>query len=82
MKTLKIDHMSHRGEGVAVDRGEKFFVPFALTGETVSARVEGHYAELIDILAPSPQRIPAICSFYGQCGGCAVQTLKSETYAA
>lgn len=82
MTTLKIDHMSHRGEGVAVDRGEKIFIPFALTGETVSARVEGHYAELIDILAPSPQRIPAICSFYGQCGGCAVQTLKSESYAA
>ena len=82
MKTLKIDHMSHRGEGVAVDKGEKIFIPFALTGETVSARVEGHYAELIDILAPSPQRIPAICSFYGQCGGCAVQTLKSESYAA
>mgnify|MGYP006275398151 FL=1 len=82
MKTLKIDHMSPRGEGVAIECGEKIFVPFALTGETVSVRIEGHYAELIDILAPSPQRVQAICRFYGQCGGCAVQTLTDGAYAA
>jgi len=82
MKTLKIDRIGNLGEGVAIDEGEKIFVPFALTGETVLARVEGSYAELIDILEPSPQRIPPICAFYGQCGGCAVQTLNDESYAA
>ena len=33
-------------------------------------------------MKPSPDRIPPFCKYYGECGGCAVQTLKQDAYLA
>ena len=57
------------------------FVPFALPGETVSVRVteqkRGHLrAGLVEVLHPSPERIPPKCRHFGVCGGCAYQQLS------
>jgi 23S rRNA (uracil1939-C5)-methyltransferase len=64
--------------------GRAVFIPFALPGETVRARVveekRGHLrAELIEVLIPSPSRITPKCKHFGQCGGCHYQVLP---YAA
>lgn len=58
--------------------GRAVFVPLALPGETVRLRLveekRGHArAELLEILQPAPERIPAPCPHYGQCGGCHYQ---------
>lgn len=59
------------------------FVPFVLTGETVRFRVirrsrKHAEAELIEVLNPSPHRIPPRCPIFGQCGGCAYQHIQYD----
>ncbi|HVM72706.1 MAG TPA: class I SAM-dependent RNA methyltransferase [Anaerolineales bacterium] len=61
--------------------GSAIFVPFALPGETVRVRIverkRGHLrAELVEVLDPSPERIPPRCSHFGVCGGCHYQHLS------
>ena len=81
MKKLSIERLGSRGEGIATSEGQRVFVPYALAGETINAEVAGDHGQLVDIVAPSPDRVAATCRHYGECGGCAVQTLRHEAYA-
>ena len=82
MKEVLIERLGSRGEGIATCDGQRVFVPYALAGETVGVEVAGNQAQLIDIIAPSPDRIAPSCRHFGACGGCAVQTLRHEVYGA
>ncbi len=60
--------------------GRAVFVPFALPGERVRARVVEEKrgfirAELVEVLNPSPQRIIPRCKHFTSCGGCHYQHL-------
>ena len=79
--TLEIERLGQRGEGVARHQGETVFVPYALAGEKVVVEIEGDRAKLVEILAPSTDRIAPLCPHYGVCGGCAVQSLAPPAYA-
>jgi len=69
--------------GTALGRladGRAVFVPFAIPGERVLARVveekRGYVrAALVKILEPSPDRILPRCTHFGVCGGCHYQHL-------
>jgi 23S rRNA (uracil1939-C5)-methyltransferase/tRNA (uracil-5-)-methyltransferase len=55
-------------------------VPFTLPGERVRVRVYRNHknfseADIVSILAPSPQRITPPCPAFGTCGGCQYQNL-------
>ena len=79
---LKIERLGARGEGVArVSRG-LVFVPYALAGETILAEVDGERGKLVELIEASPDRVAPFCRYYGECGGCAVQTLRSPAYLA
>jgi 23S rRNA (uracil1939-C5)-methyltransferase len=85
--TLNILEVGNRGDGVAVEEGRRYFVPFTLPGEIVSAkplgkRGEGIAAELEEVLAPSRHREKAPCTHFGQCGGCALQHWRRDAYDA
>ena len=85
--TLDILEIGARGDGIAQDDGQRFFVPFTLPGETVEAepggkRGEGIAAELVEVLAPSRHRVPAACRHFGSCGGCVLQHWRLDAYAA
>ncbi len=77
---LKIERLGARGEGMARMAHGLVFVPYALPGESVLAEVDGERGLLVEILDASPDRIAPICPLYGECGGCAVQTLRHEKY--
>ncbi|MFO1124971.1 MAG: RNA methyltransferase, partial [Methylocystis sp.] len=79
---LVIERLGARGEGVALLGGRRVFVPYALPGETIAAQVDGEQGRLVDIIEASPQRIAPICPHFEDCGGCAVQTLRADAYAA
>jgi len=82
---LTIDGLGARGDGVAHLDGQPVFVPFALPGERVVARVTGRKsagpkAEVLEVLAESPSRVEPVCPHFGPCGGCSVQHLAPEAY--
>ena len=85
--TLNIVEVGARGDGIAEEGGQRYFVPFALPGEIVEAepgdaRGEGIVAELLDVLAPSRHREKAPCAHFGVCGGCALQHWRLDIYSA
>lgn len=78
-----IVRLGSSGEGVGRYEGFTVFVPFALPGETVRARitlVKKTYAtaSLVEVLKPSPDRIQPQCPVYDRCGGCQLQHLSYE----
>jgi 23S rRNA (uracil1939-C5)-methyltransferase len=81
---LLIDHVGHRGDGVALAGGEAIYVPYALGGETVEVtEIPGHHPDrrrLVNVEAASPERIDPFCRHFGICGGCAIQHWEMERY--
>lgn len=82
MTTLTIQAIGQHGDGLADHDGKKIYVPFTLPGETIEAELDGERARLLDVLAPSPERIAPICPYFGTCGGCALQHMGPEAYAS
>lgn len=80
---LTIDHVGHRGDGIAISHTLEVFVPYTLAGETVEAEeVSGHpdRRRLLRVLQPSPERIEAFCPHFTVCGGCAIQHWRDDGY--
>jgi 23S rRNA (uracil1939-C5)-methyltransferase len=84
---LFVEKIVAGGAGLAFLEGRAVFLPFAIPGETVSARIfeEGRdwlRAEIVDIRDPSPDRVEARCPFYGICGGCNLQHMSYDRQLA
>lgn len=72
------------GEGVVKVDGYAVFVPFAIKGEIIRAKInftkKGYaVAELLEVLTPSPHRVKPKCPYFGTCGGCDIQHLDTPT---
>ncbi len=82
---LFIDHVGHRGDGIAFAGGETVYVPHTLGGEAVEAGpMEGHpdRRQLLRIERASAERIAPFCNYFGACGGCAIQHWQQDAYRA
>ncbi|MCP1908987.1 23S rRNA (uracil1939-C5)-methyltransferase [Bradyrhizobium elkanii] len=83
---LTIDHVGHRGDGVAIEGSQSIFVPYALAGETVEVDdVPGNHPDrrrLLRVAQESPERIAPFCPHFGVCGGCAIQHWNDAPYHA
>lgn len=71
------------GEGVVKDGAYPIFIPFAIKGEKVSAKLtcvkkDYAFADLIDVLSPSKDRIKPRCPYFGRCGGCDLQHIDRD----
>lgn len=78
--------LDHEGAGL-VKAGKTAFVPGALPGETVRFRRTRRHrqhdeAELVEVLAASPDRVVPPCPHFGVCGGCALQHLAPAAQLA
>jgi 23S rRNA (uracil1939-C5)-methyltransferase len=83
---LSIDGLGHDGQGVGRWRDTVVFVPGALPGEAVCARVRRlarrHLeAELVGVEHPSPQRCRPACILAERCGGCSLQHCSPSSQA-
>lgn len=85
---LTLDAIAHGGEAIGRHEGKAIFVPYAIPGER--ARVEiveekerWARARLLEVLAPSPDRVAPPCSYFGPdgCGGCQWQHIAYERQA-
>jgi 23S rRNA (uracil1939-C5)-methyltransferase len=82
---LVIDHVGHRGDGVAFADGHSVFVPYTLGGETVETGPVADHPDrrlLLRVENASPERIAPFCPYFGACGGCAIQHWQSGSYSA
>jgi len=80
---LTIDNLNSEGQGVARSGKDIYFVPGALPGESVSARLLGRARKiwntrLVAVTEASPERTDPLCEHYQRCGGCDLQHLSYE----
>ena len=73
--TLDIEKFADKGKSLTRLDGYVVFVPGAVPGDRVKARVyrkRKKFAEaaLLEVLDPSPLRTEPACSYFGTCGGC------------
>ncbi|HKL94686.1 MAG TPA: 23S rRNA (uracil(1939)-C(5))-methyltransferase RlmD [Clostridia bacterium] len=78
---VEIIDMGASGEGVAKVDGVPVFVPFAIMGETVKIQLnyckkEYAFADIIEVLSSSNERINPRCVHFGKCGGCDLQHIN------
>jgi 23S rRNA (uracil1939-C5)-methyltransferase len=78
--SLAIVDLARGGRGVGRHEGFVVFVPGALPGETVRARVRKVHrawadAALLEVVVPARDRRTPPCSFFDRCGGCDLQHL-------
>jgi 23S rRNA (uracil1939-C5)-methyltransferase len=81
---LVIEKTVFEGRALARQGRWVIFVDGALPGERVRARLTGRkrryaFAQVLEVLAPSPQRCAPGCGAFGACGGCSLLNLD---YAA
>ena len=50
IERLAVEHMGHRGDGVAPTPIGPIFIPYALPGERVEVEIKGERGEIISIL--------------------------------
>lgn len=82
--TAEIIGLTHDGDGVGrTDKGYTLFVPQALPGESVEAKVlkskkSYGFGKLLSLNTTSTHRIEPPCPIYYKCGGCQLQHYDYE----
>lgn len=81
--TFEIEGSGFEGEGVSKVNNFTVFIPGALKGETVKAKiikVNKNYAigKLLEVTKSSKKRVEPICGTYKRCGGCNLQHFSYE----
>ena len=71
------------GLSIAKIDSKTVFIPYSMPGETLSVKIVQHKndydnAEIVKIIKASPNRVPAPCKYYGQCGGCNMMHIAPE----
>lgn len=77
---LEITGLNHEGAGVGRCEGYTLFVPQALPGEKIRAKVvhtkkNYGFASLLEVISESPHRVQPPCPVFDRCGGCSLQHL-------
>ncbi len=74
---LELTQMAHGGSALGRHQGRTIFVPYAIPGERITARIvqdKGRFARAqgVSLLEPSASRVTPRCPHFGpgRCGGC------------
>ena len=78
-ETVEILRVGHAGDGITADG---LFVPYTVPGDVVRVIREGARGHVQEIVTPGPSRAEPVCSHFGRCGGCALQTMAQGPYLA
>lgn len=82
-QTVEIRALSHEGRGIGQIDGKTVFVQDALPGEEVTinfTKRRGKFdeADMVEVIKPSDVRVEPVCEYFGRCGGCSLQHLKTD----
>ncbi len=80
---VSIEKIIPNGFGLAFAENLTVFVPLAAKGDRVLAKIhqlkgKTAFAEIVEILEPSAERIEPPCPYFGRCGGCDFQQMNYE----
>ncbi len=80
---IKIEDLEFPSKGIGFYEGKKIFVKNTIPGQVVRImiqKVKKDYAEgkLVEVLEKAPIEIESFCEHFGECGGCAHQTIPYE----
>lgn len=78
---LKLIDNAFGGEAVGRVNNLVVFVPFAIKDETVKVKIRQKkrrmlFADLLEVIEPSPERREPFCPNFGSCGGCQYQHIN------
>ncbi len=84
---VRVESLSNEAQGVARAGGKVLFIEGALPGERVRVRVARRRprydsGRAIEILEPAAERVTPRCRYFGVCGGCSLQHLRTEAQPA
>ena len=79
--TLHLDSLAAGGEAVGRHEGMAVFVMWGCPGDEAEVEiteVSDRFARAVvtNVIAPSPDRVPASCPHFGYCGGCHLQHIS------
>ena len=79
---LSIEKLVYGGDGLTHADGNAVFVPYVLPGEAVRATTKTKkrkliWAKLVEVTAPSAERIAPSCPHFQVCGGCHYQHIPA-----
>jgi 23S rRNA (uracil1939-C5)-methyltransferase len=82
-----VEKIVPKGFGLAFAEGLTVFVPLSAPGDKLRVRlneVKGRtaFAEIDEIIEPSPERTVPPCKYFGTCGGCDLQQLPYKRQLA
>lgn len=80
---VSVERIVPNGYGIAFAENLTVFVALAAPGDRLRVRldqVKGRtaFAEIVEIIESSPQRVGPRCAYFGRCGGCDFQHLGYE----
>jgi 23S rRNA (uracil1939-C5)-methyltransferase len=80
---VRVERIVAGGYGIAFAAGLTIFVLLASPGDVAKVRVTRKkgkvaFAEIEEIVTPSPKRVEPACRYFGECGGCDFQQLSNE----
>ncbi|MBQ7307818.1 MAG: 23S rRNA (uracil(1939)-C(5))-methyltransferase RlmD [Clostridia bacterium] len=81
--TVEIVSLGYNGEGISKDLDKPIFIPYALIGEKVEAKVilvkkDFYVGKLENVLIKSQDRVEPLCPVFKKCGGCQLQHLSYQ----
>lgn len=84
---VTVDRIAAQGDAEAQLEGRPLFLPLALPGEVLRARVTAERGgafrgEITELLEASAERQEAPCPHFGPCGGCVLQHWSAAPYHA
>lgn len=85
--TVRIEKLVPNGFGIGFVEGKTVFVTLAAKGDLLRVRQWEKrknviFAEIAEIIEPSPDRVAPLCPHVGVCGGCDFQHLNYEAQLA
>lgn len=83
--TLTIREVGAQGDGIADGPDGLVYIPYAAAGDVLKARIterqkSGSFAEIVEMITPSPARMAPPCQHFTKCGGCQLQFMSGEDY--
>lgn len=84
---VTVTRIGAQGDGIADGPNGRLYIPLSVPGDRLRVRQaaprgDGFAAEVVERLAAGPTRATPPCRHFGQCGGCSLQHLTDDSYAA